>query len=589
MYSDFEIHEVPLSYAPARNKVKEFLGSSDLRVDNMDYYAVISPMGGDDILAAGGLLGDTIRCVAVRPDCRDEHLANRLVSHLMMMVGRRGYPTVKVITKPQNLDIFQSMAFELIGRSDRAVFLESNKEPLSRYCHYLQSLRHEGRCGAIVINANPFTKGHRYLIETAAKQVDHLFVIPVKEDRSVFSYVERKKMIELGTDDLKNVTVCKGSAYTVSSSTFPSYFIKSLSDVTDSQIQLDLDIFTHYIAPALNVSVRFVGSEPTDPLTNRYNELMARLLPPRGIQLNVIERVGQDGSAVSASRVRAALKNHSLSEAAALVVDSTVPFLISRLATCALQDELDTTPKPGLVDRDNCGAHKDMDHTLMTRSIQALHPFFNRFAEMAWSGTMPNMDSLREVGREAERAMLKTTNGVNTHRGALFCMGLAIAATAFLAKSEGVENISGRKLSDVIASLASHVPPAQRTHGGYVCRNTSARGARSVAMGGYSDLFESWLPFLRQHRNDPYCYQKTLLKIISTLDDTNVIYRANVETAREVKLQASRLLQNFTLRGLRLLDEQFTRQWISPGGSADMFSLTIFFDAVLPTAASATT
>lgn len=118
MYSDFEIHEVPLSYAPARNKVKEFLGSSDLRVDNMDYYAVISPMGGDDILAAGGLLGDTIRCVAVRPDCRDEHLANRLVSHLMMMVGRRGYPTVKVITKPQNLGIFQSMAFELIGRSD---------------------------------------------------------------------------------------------------------------------------------------------------------------------------------------------------------------------------------------------------------------------------------------------------------------------------------------------------------------------------------------------------------------------------------------------------------------------------------------
>jgi [citrate (pro-3S)-lyase] ligase len=582
MYSDFDIHEVPLRYAPARKKVADFLGNSDLRVDDMDYYTVVTPMGGDDILAAGGLLGDTIRCVAVRPDCRDEHLANRLVSHLVMMVGRRGYPSVKVITKPCNAGIFGSMGFETIGRSDKAIFMENSMEPLSRYCSYLRSLRVEGRCGVIVINANPFTRGHRYLIEIAAREVDHLFIIPVKEERSVFPYTERKKMIEEGTRNLKNVTVCRGSAYTVSSSTFPSYFIKRLSDLTDSQIQVDLDIFSRYIAPSLNASVRFVGSEPTDPLTNRYNELMIELLPPKGIQVRCVERKSEDGIAVSASRVREALRRRSLADAAKLVADTTVPYLISFLATSALQEELDTTPKPGLVDKDNNGAHNDMDHTIMTRSIETLHPFFTRLAEMSFISAEPNMDLLRQVGCEAERAMLQATRGVNTHRGALFSMGLAIAATSYLARTKGVEHIDVDSLRQVISSLASHVPPASRTHGNYVCRNTSARGARSVAMGGYADLFSAWLPFLRKNHADPWRNHKTLLLIMSMLDDTNIIYRTDLATAREVKRQSAQLLDNFTPRGLRAMDEQFIHKWISPGGSADMLSMTLFFDAVLP-------
>lgn len=582
MYTDFDIHEVPLRFPPARKKVEEFLGDSDLRVDDMDYYAVVTPMGGDEILAAGGLLNDTIRCVAVRQDCRDEHLANRLVSHLIMMVGRRGYPSVKVITKPCNANIFHSMAFETIGRSNKAVFMENSMEPLSRYCHYLRSLRTEGRCGIIVINANPFTRGHRYLIEKAASEVNHLFIIPVKEERSAFSYMERKEMIEKGTRDLKNVTVCRGSAYTVSSSTFPSYFIKRLSDVTDSQIQIDLDIFSHFIAPSLNACVRFVGSEPTDPLTNRYNEMMEQMLPGKGIEVRCIERKTEDGAVISASRVREALQRRSLTTAASLVVDTTVPYLISFLAKSALQEELDTTPKPGLVDKDNNGAHNDMDHTLMTRSIQTLHPFLTRFAEMCFNNTEPKMDLLRQVGCEAERAMLQATKGVNTHRGALFCMGLAIAATAYLARTKGAQNIDIDSLRRVISSLASHVPPASRTHGNYVCRNTSARGARSVAMGGYADLFESWLPFLRKNKTDQWRNHKTLLLIMSMLDDTNIIYRTNSATAQEVKRQSAQLLENFTLRGLRAMDEQFIRKWISPGGSADMLSLTLFFDAVLP-------
>lgn len=104
------------------------------------------------------------------------------------------------------------------------------------------------------MNANPFTKGHRYLVETASKMVDNLYIIVVKEDKSLFSYQERKSMIEQGTKDIENVVVCKGSDYAISAATFPTYFLKELTDATDTHITLDLDLFSTYIAPALGIS-----------------------------------------------------------------------------------------------------------------------------------------------------------------------------------------------------------------------------------------------------------------------------------------------------------------------------------------------
>ena len=281
--------------------------------------------------------------------------------------------------------------------------------------------------GCIVMNCNPFTLGHRYLIEQAAKQVERLYVMVVREDCSLFAYTERKAMVEQGVADIENVSVIDGSDYAISRATFPTYFLKRLDDAADTQMLLDLDLFRRHIAPALGATVRFVGTEPTDQLTRRYNQLMHEALK----DVREINRLEKDGNAVSASRVRKAMEEGDMNTIRQLVPPTTLPYIIAHLATQALQAELDTTPKPGLVDKDNNGAHRDMDYALMQLSINTLHPSFVRLAFLGFADTLPSHTVIRDAGIEAEKAMLEATNGVNTHKGALFSMGLAVVAAAY--------------------------------------------------------------------------------------------------------------------------------------------------------------
>ena len=319
MYADYEIREVPIGYGPARRKVEEFLGKRTLRLDKVDYYEAIYPCGGDEMLAVGGLLGDAIRCIAVKEGMEDEHLANRLVSHLMVIVKRRGYPTVKVFTKPSNKAVFESLAFETLAETDSVVFMENGQMPLRDYLLSLERLARPGKSGVIVMNCNPFTRGHRYHFEEASKQVDNLYVIPLKENNRNFNYEERREMIRLGTADLANVTVCEGSAYAISQATFPTYFLKQLDKASENQIELDLQIFARYLAPALGATVRFVGTEPFAPLPRRYNEMMTELLPKSGIEVVQIERKELEEKPISASRTRAFIENNKLHAAMQLV------------------------------------------------------------------------------------------------------------------------------------------------------------------------------------------------------------------------------------------------------------------------------
>ena len=454
MYADYEIREVPIGYGPARRKVEEFLGKRTLRLDKVDYYEAIYPCGGDEMLAVGGLLGDAIRCIAVKEGMEDEHLANRLVSHLMVIVQRRGYPTVKVFTKPSNKAVFESLAFETVAETDSVVFMENGQMPLRDYLLSLERLARPGKTGVIVMNCNPFTRGHRYLIEEASKQVDNLYVIPLKENNRNFNYEERREMIRLGTADLANVTVCEGSAYAISQATFPTYFLKQLDKASENQIELDLQIFARYLAPALGATVRFVGTEPFDPLTRRYNEMMTELLPKSGIEVVQIERKELEEKPISASRTRAFIENNKLHAAMQLVPPTTQPYIMAKFAVDALQQELDTTPKPGLVDKDNSGAHTDMDYILMERSIKSLRPYFVRLAQLGLSADKLTTADVQRIGIEAEAAMLRTTHGVNTHRGALFALGITVAAAMWLYAHEGQE-VRKERLQQMIQEIAA--------------------------------------------------------------------------------------------------------------------------------------
>ena len=310
MYSEYEIRPVPLSVKVCHQQVEDFLKSNALRMEEaLDYYAAVFRKGDEEILAGGGLQGDTIKCIAVSDHVREEGFSNRLVSHLISEANAQGHQSVKVFTKPANREIFESMGFRLIAQAPKAILME-NGQGLKDYCRYLSNLRRLGNNGVIVMNANPFTLGHQYLIKEAAKQVDRLYVIVVKEERSVFKYAERKAMIEQGTEDLMNVTVCEGSNYAVSGVTFPTYFLKEITDATDTQILLDLDLFVHFIAPHLGVTIRFVGSEPTDELTARYNLLMEQVLPRHGYKTVEIPRY----QSISASVVRKELDSGHFSD-----------------------------------------------------------------------------------------------------------------------------------------------------------------------------------------------------------------------------------------------------------------------------------
>lgn len=440
--------------------------------------------------------------------------------------------------------------------------------------------------GIIIMNCNPFTLGHRYLIEQAAQQVDTLYILVVREDCSMFGYDERKAMIVRGVSHINNVVVCDGSEYSISATTFPTYFLKSLSDASDTQMTLDIDLYRRHIAPALGATVRFVGTEPDDPLTRRYNELMKSMLP----DVREVARLQQGGVAVSASRVRKAIVENHLALAARLVPPTTVPYIVAHLATRALKAELNTTPKPGLVDTHDSGAHRDMDHALMMRSIRAMHPYFVRLATLGYDSTqLPAHNDIVSIGLEAEKAMFKSTGGVNTYKGALFSMGLAVIAATYIigrgkvaTTTHGKEYVPGDLLSAIIIQLANGFPDTSGTHGSRAKQlaqsGCSLKSALDNAREGYPQLFGEWLPFYetRIKGDDSYVKHKTLLRIMCDLDDTNIVYRTDYATMQHVKTQSRHLLEDFSEAGIDDLNRDFVSRNISPGGSADMLALVVF-------------
>ncbi len=598
------ISEAPLSLNSVRRRVEAFLAANGLRLAPLDRYVVVTrDEDGDEILAGGGLDGNVIKCVAVSESARSEGLMNILVSRLIAIAREEGRESVKVFTKPENEGIFKSLGFALIASSPKAILMENGRGGLPEYKKYLASLARPGRNGAIVMNANPFTKGHRYLVEQAASQVDNLYVIVVKEDRSRFPYVERKAMIEAGCAGLDNVVVCEGSDYAISAATFPTYFLKKLDDATDTQIALDLDLFVNHIAKPLGVTVRFAGSEPEDALTRRYNELMAEILPGtsvavvrqahqpdpelvkgsalrqarRPIDFIEIPRLEQNGNPISATSLRRALDKGNLKDAMEYIPESSTPYLVADLAERALRLELDTTPKPGLVDRRDNGAHKDMDYALMSKSISALRPYLTRLAVESAKDIDPA--KIKEIGIEAEKAMLKATGGVNTYKGALFCIGLSVAAASNLASATGSVQVYSFK--ELVSRAASEIPAAQGTHGAEAKRSFKVGGALENARGAYPELFADWLPYYLSLEGDPFRCHKTLLHIMTTLDDTNILHRRGEEGLARAEAEAARLLEDFSESGLSSLNKDFIRENISPGGSADMLSLTIFINSII--------
>src|SRR5471030_3238473 len=257
---------------------------------------------------------------------------------------------------------------------------------------------------------------------------------------------------------------------------------------------------------------------------------------------------------------------------------------LADLAVDALIDEADLSPKPALVDRRGNGAHSDLHLGLMHASALSLWPMFKEMAEAALEFGevgLPLREALGRIGREGEQAMLTTTNGVNTHRGAIWALGLLTAAAALEPRSV---TLTAAKL----ALLNDRYAPQPLSHGAQVAQRYGARGAREEAQLGFPSVMQRGLPQLhnsrRQNAGEQNARLDALLAIMTNLADTCVLYRAGTEGLDAMQRGAQAVLDaggSATLTGRRQLhelDDQLLALNASPGGAADLLAACLFID-----------
>ena len=322
--------DLMLFYAPLPKRIaaryKEFLSMTGLR-DEGDA-DVVALMTDDDlrVVACGARAGHTLKQFAVSPDLEGEGAFATVLSELLNEAARANVKRLFLCTKPKNRAMFASMGFYPIVETGDAVLMEDRKNGFS---DYLASLpRYDGACGAVVVNGDPFTRGHLHLCEYAAAHCNALYVFSVSEPGSMFTPEERFEMLAEGTAHLKNVHVVHTEEYLVSRETFPAYFIRDEQHADAVKADLDVELFRTRIAPALHITKRFVGEEPFSPTTRAYNERMKALLPECGIELIEIPRL----DSISASRVRALIREGSPERTKDLVPDTTYAAILRKLS-----------------------------------------------------------------------------------------------------------------------------------------------------------------------------------------------------------------------------------------------------------------
>ncbi|AKA21846.1 triphosphoribosyl-dephospho-CoA synthase [Pseudomonas chlororaphis] len=269
---------------------------------------------------------------------------------------------------------------------------------------------------------------------------------------------------------------------------------------------------------------------------------------------------------------------------------------LADLAVDALIDEADLSPKPALVDRRGNGAHSDLHLGLMHASALSLWPAFKEMAEAASEAGaigLPLREALGRIGRDGEAAMLATTHGVNTHRGAIWALGLLVAAAALEphANSAGALCLRAARL----ALLDDRYAPRPLSHGAQVALRYGVRGAREEAQLGFPAVLQRGLPHLQRSRAQGHGEQNArldaLLAIMSGLADTCVLYRAGEAGLQAMQQGAQAVLEaggSASLAGRRRLhelDQQLVALNASPGGAADLLAACLLIDRIASGAA----
>lgn len=295
----------------------------------------------DELIGTGSFKNQTLKYVVVAPKFRETTAFPLIVSYLSDQI-LKDHKTCFVFTKPETSKLFEGIGFKEIARAEPLFsVLEFGYETIKDYQRYLESIRVDTKTdqiAAIVVNCNPFTNGHQFLIEKAASESELLYLFVVEENLSVFPYEERIKMITQGISHLKNVVIIGTGTYIVSGGIFPNYFLKqeSPNHISEKQAELDIRIFAKYIVPSLKIKKRYVGTENYCRTTKAYNDAMKNILPGIGCELIEVNRKsagiitkGEDKNFISASKVRLAIKEDRFDEVIDFIPKVTQDFLLS--------------------------------------------------------------------------------------------------------------------------------------------------------------------------------------------------------------------------------------------------------------------
>ena len=326
----YNVESINLKSKYETNEVSKFLERFSLKYEDVDYTVVIRE--NEEIIATCSKKENILKCFAINENYQGLGLSNNLISKVTEKLFLEGKYHSFIFTKPENQYLFEGLAYKNIFTTDKVSLLESGNKNINSSLDKLKkeyNIDNNKEYTALVMNCNPFTLGHRYIVETAAKENENVIIFVVEEDKSVFPFKTRFELIKQGTKDLKNVTVIPAGEYVISSATFPNYFLKKNDDALKEYTKLDCNIFGKYFVPTFNIVKRYVGTEPHCEVTNIYNETIQEVLPKYNVEVKLINRKEVESDAISASRVRNLLKEGNFEGVKNLVPKTTLDFLLS--------------------------------------------------------------------------------------------------------------------------------------------------------------------------------------------------------------------------------------------------------------------
>lgn len=315
-----------------REEVETFLEGFDLILDHdVDYTIVIRD--GASIVATCSKAKNVLKCFAVIEKLQGEGIASILISTLLDKLFSQGICHSFIFTKPSRAHIFSALNFKMIHSNVDVALLENGIYDIDKA---LEKMKKDYTIGdeekaALVMNCNPFTLGHKYLIEEASETNKEVLVFIVEEDQSLFPFKIRYELVCKGISHLKNVKVVPSGEYIISSATFPSYFLKEEGERLRAYVELDASIFGKYFCKRFNITKRYVGEEPYCQVTEAYNQALKKVLPGYGVELHQVERKAFGGVAISASRVRNLIREGDLHDLNNLLPEVTLEFLNTSL------------------------------------------------------------------------------------------------------------------------------------------------------------------------------------------------------------------------------------------------------------------